>query len=99
MIGGEMHLGRRLMLSLFACVAAVSVVFALYQIAAETHAMKEEVERQAMGLAESQQGPAAQAIERGSPDELQALVGRFQNHERMAGLVIYDTAGQPLAIT
>jgi len=94
-----MHLGRRLMLSLFGAVAVVSMAFALYQVVAETHALKDEVQRQALVLAESQQAPAEQALQHGSPADLQALVNQFQNHERMAGVAIYDANGQPLAIT
>ncbi len=94
-----MHLSRRLMLSLFGGVAVVSMAFALYQAAAEMHAMRTEVQRQAMVLAESQQRAAQQALQSGSPSDLQALVGQFQNHEHMAGVAIYGSQGQPLAIT
>ncbi|HXM44729.1 MAG TPA: trehalose-6-phosphate synthase [Bryobacteraceae bacterium] len=94
-----MHLSRRLMLSLFGGVALVSMVFALYQAAAEMHAMRGEVERQALVLAESQRRAAEQVLQDGSPGELQALVGQFQNQEQMAGVAIYDANGQPMAMT
>ncbi len=94
-----MHLDRRLMLSLFGAVAMVSMGFALYQVLAEMHALKETVERQALVLAESQRGPAEKALQQGSSDQLQALVDQFQNHERMAGVAVYNEKGQPLAIT
>ncbi|MGA2590209.1 MAG: trehalose-6-phosphate synthase [Bryobacteraceae bacterium] len=94
-----MHLGRRLMFSLLGGVAVVSLVFALYQAMAEMHAMREEIQRQALVLAESQQKPAEQMLQSGSPSELQAFVDQFQNHERLAGVAIYDAKGQPLAIT
>jgi|HubBroStandDraft_1064217.scaffolds.fasta_scaffold00724_8 alpha,alpha-trehalose-phosphate synthase [UDP-forming] len=94
-----MHLSRRLMLSLFSGVAVVSMLFALYQAAAEMHAMRSEVERQALVLAESQQREAEQVLQDGSAGELQALVGQFQNHEHMAGVGIYAANGRPLAIT
>jgi trehalose 6-phosphate synthase len=95
----EMHLSRRLMLSLLGGVAVVSMVFALYQAAAEMHAMRAEVERQALVLAESQQRAAEQVLQDGSLGEMQALVGQFQNHEHLAGVAIYDAQGRPLAIT
>ena len=96
-----MHLDRRLMLSLFGAVAMVSMGFALYQVLAEMHALKETVERQALVLAESQRGPAEKALQQGSSDQLQALVDQFQNHERMAGVAVYNerAKGHPLAIT
>ena len=94
-----MQLGRRLMLSLLGSVAVLSLIFALYQAAAEMHAMKEEVQRQSLVLAESQQKQAAQALEGGSPSELQAFVDQFENHERLAGVAIYDSKGHVLAVT
>jgi trehalose-6-phosphate synthase len=94
-----MRLSRRLMLSLLGGVAVVSLAFALYQVLAETHALKDEVQRQALVLAETQKGPAELALQHGSPAELQSLVDQFQNHERMAGVAVYGAEGQPLAIT
>jgi trehalose-6-phosphate synthase len=94
-----MHLSRRLMFSLFCGVAAVSMAFAIYQVEAETHALKDEIARQASILAESQRRPVEQILRTGSPRELQALVDQFRNHEHLAGLAIYDPQGDPLAIT
>jgi len=88
-----MHLDRRLMLSLFGCVALVSSAFALYQAAAEIHALRDEVRHQAMVLAESQYGLAAQALASGSREELQGVVDRFGKREQMAGAAVYDAAG------
>jgi len=87
------------MLSLFGGVAVVSMLFALYQAAAEMHAMRSEVQRQALVLAESQQRAAGQVLQDGSPGEMQALASQFQNHEHMAGVAIYDAKGEPLAVT
>ncbi|HUE00914.1 MAG TPA: trehalose-6-phosphate synthase [Bryobacteraceae bacterium] len=94
-----MHLNWRLMLSLFGGVAVVSMLFAVYQAAAEMHAMRVEVERQALILAESQQKAAAQALADNSPSEMQALTGQFQNHERLAGVALYDAKGETVAST
>jgi len=87
------------MLSLLSGVAVVSMMFAFYQGAAEMHAMRSEVERQALVLAESQQRAAEQVLQDGSVSELQALVGQFQHHEHMAGVAIYGADGHLLAIT
>src|SRR5450755_3978842 len=94
-----MHLSRRLMLSLLGCVALVSLLFAIYQAVAEMHSMRSEVERQALVLAESQQRAAEQALEDGSPGEMQALASQFQHHEQMAGVALYGMDGRPLAVT
>src|SRR5580693_6958231 len=92
-----MHLSRRLMLSLFFAVAAVSMAFAFYQVQAETHALNDEVQRQAIVLAESQSGPVERLL--ASPVELQTLVDQFRNHQHLAGMAVYDGAGANLAIT
>jgi alpha,alpha-trehalose-phosphate synthase [UDP-forming] len=94
-----MHFGRRLMLSLFGCVAVVSSVFAIYQAQAEMHALKDAVQRQAQVLAESQQRTLTQALEVGFPGDLQALVDQFPSHQRMLGVAVFDVKGQPLAVT
>jgi alpha,alpha-trehalose-phosphate synthase [UDP-forming] len=94
-----MHLSHRLMLSLLGCVAAVSLVFAIYQAAEEMHGLKDELQRQAMVLAESQQAPVERMLRDGSVRDLQVLADRFQNHDQLAGMAIYDVNQQPLAIT
>ena len=87
------------MFSLLGGVALVSMVFAVYQAASDMHALREEVERQALILAESQEKSAEQALLGGSPTELQAFADQFQNHQRLAGVAIYDAKGQLLAAT
>jgi len=94
-----MHLGRRLMLALFGCVALVSAAFALYQAAAEMHSLRDDVQRQALVLAESQSGAVARALASGSSDQLQTVVQRFEKGGRLAGAAVYDQNGQALAIT
>ena len=86
-----MHFSRRLMLSLFGGITVVSMAFALYQVIAETHALKDEVQRQELILAQSQQAPVEQALQRGSRAELQTIVDQFRDHERLAGMAIYDS--------
>ena len=94
-----MQLSRRLNLSLLAGVAGVSLIFAAYQAVLEVHTLRNEVQRQALVLAESQQRSVEQILATGSPRDLQVFVDQFQNHERLAGAAIYDPAGKSLAIT
>ncbi len=94
-----MHLSRRLMFSLFGAVAAVSMIFALYQVQAERHALNDEMQRQAIILAESQASTVERLLESGSGNELQALVDQFRNHQQLAGMAIYDGNGRTVAIT
>src|SRR5262249_3568922 len=95
----SMRLSYRLILSLIAGVTAVSISFAVYPAGAEAHALKDEVQREALVLAESQQRSVEPLLESGNSRDLQALVDRFRDHERMAGMAVYDAKGQPLAIT
>jgi len=94
-----MYLSSRLNLSLLGGVAAVSMIFAMYQAAWETHTLRDEVQRQALALAESQQRSVEQLLETGSARDLQVFVDQFQNHERLAGVAVYDPTGNVMAIT
>ena len=94
-----MRLSYRLIVSLIVGMTAVSLLFALYQAGVEMQALREEVQRQALLLAESQQRSVEPLIESGSYRELQAVVDRFQNHERLSGAAVYDAAGKPVAVT
>jgi len=94
-----MRLSHRLMLSLFGAVAAVSMAFAFYQVQAETHAVNELMQRQAVVLAESETEPAARLLAAGSTSDLQALVDQLRNHQRLAGMAVYDGQGANIALT
>jgi trehalose-6-phosphate synthase len=94
-----MHLSHRLMFSLFCSVSAVSMAFAVYQVQAEMHALRDEIQRQAIVLVESQQGPVEQLLATGSSRELQALVDQYRNRGHLAGMAVYDDAGSTLAVT
>ena len=94
-----MRLALRLNLLLIACVAAVSMGFAYYQVRTERRSLERDLQRQALDLAESL-GKAAEApLERQSYRELQALVDRFNDRERLAGIAVYDETGALVAIT
>src|SRR5580658_9438996 len=94
-----MHLSNRLMLALFCGVAAVSIAFAAYQVQAEMHALSDEVQRQAVVLAYSQQRMVEHTFQTGSQQELQALVDQYRNREHLAGMALYDGAGRAVAMT
>ena len=94
-----MRLSYRLILSLIVGVTAVSFVFVMYQTGADMQALKDDVERRALVLAESEQAPVEALLQSGSTRELQAVVDRFRNHEQLTGVAVYDAKGQPVAIT
>jgi len=94
-----MHLSRRLPLALLAGVAGVSLVFATLQALGEMHTLRDDVQRQALVLAESQEKSARQVLESGSTRDQQAFVDQFANHERLAGIALYDRKGRLVAAT
>src|SRR6516225_3757066 len=94
-----MHFSRRLIFSLLGAVAVVSLMFSTYQAALEMHALRDEVQKQSLVLAESQKRTAEQLLLSNSADDLQSHVDQFQNQEQLAGIALYDASGKPLAIT
>ena len=94
-----MHFSRRLIFSLLGAVAVVSLMFSTYQAALEMHALRDEVQKQSLVLAESQRHTAEQLLLASSADDLQTHVDQFQNQEQLAGIALYDASGKPLAMT
>jgi trehalose-6-phosphate synthase len=94
-----MRLSLRLNLSLVAAVALVSLGFAIYQAQSETHGLRRDLDRQATVLAESLEKSVAPLVAGHSYRELQRIVDRFQDHERLAGVAVYDSNNRPLAVT
>jgi trehalose 6-phosphate synthase len=94
-----MHFSSRLIFSLLGGVAAVSLIFDIYQAASEMHALRDAVQKQSLVLAESQKHTAAQLLLASSADDLQTHVDQFQKQEQLAGVALYDARGKPLAMT
>jgi alpha,alpha-trehalose-phosphate synthase [UDP-forming] len=94
-----MRLGTRLSLSLVIAVAMVSLALAFYQTQSTERGLRRDLDRHSQELAESLDKSAAPLVVNGSRGELQALVDRFQNHEGLAGVAIYDAQNQTLAVT
>lgn len=98
-----MRLSVRLNLALIAGVAIVSLGIAFYQTHAEMSGMKRDLERHSPVLAYSLETAAAPLLAlrtvTGDDNELENLVSRFQDQRGLAGVVIYDPQGQPIAQT
>jgi trehalose 6-phosphate synthase len=94
-----MRLSTRLILSLVSGVAVVSLGLALYQAQAERRGSRRELERRARVMAESLEKSATPLLEASSTSTLQRLVVQFRDHERLAGVAVYDAQGKPLAAT
>jgi trehalose-6-phosphate synthase len=89
----------RLNLYLILAVGGVSLAFALYQAQNEMHGLRRDLDRQSAVLAESLEKSAEPLVAHRSYRDLQRLADRFKDHERLAGVAVYDERDQPLAIT
>jgi alpha,alpha-trehalose-phosphate synthase [UDP-forming] len=89
----------RLNLCLILAVGGVSLAFALYQTQSEMHGLRRDLDRQSAVLAESLEKSAEPLVAAHSYRELQRLADRFKDHERLAGVAMYDPTDRPLAIT
>jgi alpha,alpha-trehalose-phosphate synthase [UDP-forming] len=94
-----MRLALRLNLLLIAGVAAVAMGFAYYQVRSERRGLERDLQRQALDLAESQTKAVEPLLAAHSYRNLQAMVDRFTGRERLAGMMVSDAAGHPVAIT
>ena len=92
-----MRLSLRLILSLVIGISIVTFVIARNQVRAEKRGLRADLQRRAEVLAESLQEIVEPEIERGSREQIQRLVERFGNRERLAGVMVYDAHGAVLA--
>ena len=94
-----MRMSFRLIISLVVAVTVVSILFAIYQVREDSKARRVELEKRAQVLAESLQETVEPLIARGSRSNLQRIVERFGNRERLAGIAIYDSPSHPIVMT
>jgi alpha,alpha-trehalose-phosphate synthase [UDP-forming] len=92
----------KIVLPLVVSVAAVSLLFAGYQVRTERKNLRTDLTRRAEMLAESLQEsiePQFEKKERGSERAMQKVVDRFARREHMKGIAVYEADGSPLAMT
>lgn len=94
-----MRITLRLIISLVVTVAVVAGFSAYFHVQQERARLKDEMERRSRLLAESLQEAVVPAIQGDLTDNLQRLVGKFGNRERVSGMAVYDAKGQVLAVT
>ncbi|MGH9428422.1 MAG: trehalose-6-phosphate synthase, partial [Terriglobia bacterium] len=94
-----MRITLRLILSLIVGVTLVAFVFSYLQVRQEERRLREETERRAAVLAESLQESVEPLLDTKSSTNLQRIVEKFGNRERLRGVAIYDVNGRALAIT
>jgi trehalose 6-phosphate synthase len=89
----------KIILPLIVSVAAVSLLFAAYQVRTEKRNLRNDLSRRAEILGESLQESVEPLLERAQERSLQRLVERFGQREHLKGVAIYNTAGSALALT
>jgi trehalose-6-phosphate synthase len=89
----------KIVLPLIVSVAAVSLLFAAYQVRTEKRNLRNELSRRAEIQGESLQESVEPLLEPGSERNLQRLVERFAQREHLKGAAVYDASGTTLAIT
>jgi trehalose 6-phosphate synthase len=91
------RLSLRLIFLLVLGVSLVTFLVAGYEVRTFKLGLRADLERRAEVLAESFQEIVEPILERGSHAELQRIVDRFGNRERLLGLEVFDTGGRVLA--
>ncbi len=94
-----MRLTSRLSISLIASVAVVSLAFAYVQMRASRRGLDRELERHALVLAETLSKSAQPLLKNHSYRDLERLVDQFENREQIAGVVVLNMAGEPVAVS
>ena len=89
----------KIILPLIVSVAAVSLLFAAYQVRTERRNLRNDLARRAEILGESLQENVEPLLGRSQEKGLQRLVERFGQREHLKGVAVYDSAGAALAIT
>jgi alpha,alpha-trehalose-phosphate synthase [UDP-forming] len=90
-------LSLRLIAFLVVGITLVTFIVARNQVRSEKRGLRADLVRRAEILGESLQEIVEPTLERGSRDQLRRTVERYGNHERLAGVVVYDAEGEILA--
>lgn len=94
-----MRIRLQIILSLIAAVTCVTVLFAYFQVREEKRRMRADLEKRSEVLAESLEETVAGLVEKQALKDLERIVTRFGNRERLAGVAIHDRDGAALVQT
>src|SRR4029077_6142610 len=89
----------KIVLPLIVSVAAVSLLFAGYQVRTERRVLRDDLSRRAELLGESLQETIEPILDRGADRNLERIVARFRQREHMKGVAVYDASGSVIAMT
>ncbi|MBI1823836.1 MAG: trehalose-6-phosphate synthase [Nitrospirae bacterium] len=94
-----MHITFRLIVSLIIVMAVAAASFAYIQVHEEKTRLQEELEKRSRLLADSLEDTVDTLLEKGSFQNLQKLLEKLGNRERLSGVAVYNEKGTLLAIT
>src|SRR5690348_15045040 len=94
-----MRTTTKMALPLALSVAAISLLFAGYQVRTEKRNLDHDLIHRAENLGESLQETVGHLLEQNSTRSLQRFVERYGRREHLKGLAVYDPDGQALAMT
>src|SRR5258708_8948123 len=92
-------LSLRLIVSLILCVTAVSMLSSYFEVRSQKQSLRRDLERRAEVLADSLAGNVSPYMERRSARELQRIVERFSHRAHLAGVAVFDTHADSMAVS
>ena len=94
-----MRITLRVILSIFVVISIIVVLFTVLQVQQEKERMTIDLERRASILGESLKESIEPLFAKGQVQRLQAIVEKFGNRERLAGVAVYDAQDKLVAAT
>ncbi len=91
----------RLTISLIVGITLISLFSSYYEVRSQRRGLRRDLEHRAEVLGESLADKVEPSLnlKKGSRKELQTIVDRFGNREKLAGVVVYNQQGQSIVIT
>jgi trehalose 6-phosphate synthase len=89
----------RIILSIFAVISIIVLLFTVIQVLQEKERMAIDLERRAALLGESLKETIEPLVGQGRLENLPRIVEKFGNRERLAGIAVYDAQDKLIAVT
>jgi alpha,alpha-trehalose-phosphate synthase [UDP-forming] len=89
----------RLTISLIVGITLISLLSSYHEVRFQKRGLRRDLEHRAEVLGESLADKIEPYLKKGTRKELQIMVDRFGDRERLAGVAVYNPQGTPLAIT
>ena len=89
----------RLTISLIVGITLISLFSSYYEVRFQKRGLRRDLEQRAEVLGESLADKVEPYLKKGSRKDLQLIVDRFGNREHLAGVAVYNSQGESIAIT